>query len=161
MFVKYSHIKYIAISNCCQSHISTKVPVRHHHFIARSTLFPVKNALLCDVVFISAAGREYNPAAAPEHLIHKHSLKIVLKLNIFLRASVWEVIIIRSVVPISLIIYYPKTEEGRENLAKRVSDVHASAITQRIKSLNCPTSQKLKLLDAIMEDVKRRSKRQT
>ena len=72
-----------------------------------------------------------------------------------------EVTVIRSMAPINLIVYYPKTAEGREELAKRVSDVHASAVTQRIKSLNCPTSQKLELLDAVIETVKERSKVQT
>ncbi len=46
-------------------------------------------------------------------------------------------------------------------LAKRVSDVHAAAVTQRIKSLNCPTSQKLELLDAVIDTVKERSREQT
>ena len=68
-----------------------------------------------------------------------------------------EVTVIRSMVPINLIVYYPKTEEGQMELAKRVSDVHATAVTQRIKSLTCPTSQKLELLDAVIETVKARS----
>ena len=55
----------------------------------------------------------------------------------------------------------PKTEEGQLELAKRVSDVHAAAVTQRIKSLNCLTSQKLELLDAVIETVKERSREQT
>ena len=61
----------------------------------------------------------------------------------------------------NLIVYYPKTEEGQLELAKRVSDVHAAAVIQRIKSLNCPTSQKLELLDAVIETVKERSREQT
>lgn len=72
-----------------------------------------------------------------------------------------EVTVIRSMAPINLIVYYPKTEEGQIELAKRVSDVHAAAVTQRIKSLNCPTSQKLELLDAVIETVKDRSREQT
>ena len=72
-----------------------------------------------------------------------------------------EVTVIRSMAPINLIVYYPKTEEGKEELARRVSDVHAAAVTQRIKSLNCPTSQKLALLDAVIETVKERSREQT
>ena len=35
-----------------------------------------------------------------------------------------EVTVIRSMAPINLIVYYPKTEEGQIELAKRVSDVH-------------------------------------
>lgn len=72
-----------------------------------------------------------------------------------------EVTVIRSMAPINLIVYYPKTEEGQIELAKRVSDVHAVAVTQRIKSLNCPSSQKLELLDAVIETVKERSREQT
>ena len=68
---------------------------------------------------------------------------------------------IRSMAPINLIVHYPKTDAGREELAKRVAEVHASAVTHRIKALTCPTSQKLELLDAIIEDAKRRSKGQT
>jgi len=74
------------------------------------------------------------------------------------RAVPKEVTVIRSMAPINLIVYYPKTEEGQIELAKRVSDVHAAAVTQRIKSLNCPTSQKLELLDAVIETVKERSR---
>ena len=72
-----------------------------------------------------------------------------------------EVPVIRSMAPINLIVYYPKTEEGQIELAKRVSDVHAAAVTQRIKSLNCSTCQKLELLDAVIETVKGRSREQT
>ena len=59
--------------------------------------------------------------------------------------------------PINLIVYDPKTEAGKEELARRVSDVHAAAVNQRLKSLNCPTSQKLALLDAVIETKKRES----
>jgi len=69
-----------------------------------------------------------------------------------------EVTVIRKMAPINLIMYYPKTEEGKEALARRVSDVHTAAVTQRLKSLNCPTGQKLDLLDAVIETVKRRSR---
>ena len=72
-----------------------------------------------------------------------------------------EVTVIRTMAIINLIVYYPKTAEGQEELVKRVSDVHASAVTQRIKSLNCPTNQKLELLDAVIETVKERSREQT
>ena len=67
----------------------------------------------------------------------------------------------RKSAPIEVVVHYPKTEEGQIELAKRVSDVHAAAVSQRIKSLNCPTSQKLELLDAVIETVKERSREQT
>ena len=68
--------------------------------------------------------------------------------------------VIRKMAPINVIVYYPKTEEGQIELAKRVSDVHADAVTQRIKSLNCPTSQKQELLDAVIETVIKNSREQ-
>ncbi len=69
--------------------------------------------------------------------------------------------VIRKMAPINLIVYYPKTEEGKEELARRVSDVHAAAVNQRLKSLNCPTNQKQELLDAVIETAKKRSREQT
>ena len=62
--------------------------------------------------------------------------------------------------PIRVIVYYPKTEAGKEELARRVSDVHAAAVNQRLKSLNCPTSQKLALLDAVIETRKENRERE-
>lgn len=64
---------------------------------------------------------------------------------------------IRKMAPVNVIVYYPKTEEGKEELARRVADVHAAAVNQRLKSLNCPTSQKLALLDAVIETRKKES----
>ena len=69
-----------------------------------------------------------------------------------------EVTVIRKMAPIHVIVYYPKTEAGKEELARRVSDVHATAVNQRLKSLNCPTSQKLELLDAVIETKKKESR---
>ena len=45
-------------------------------------------------------------------------------------------------------------------MARRVADVHATSVIQRLKALNCPTSQKLELLDAVIETVKNRSREQ-
>lgn len=69
-----------------------------------------------------------------------------------------EVTAIRKMAPIQVIVYYPKTEAGKEELARRVSDVHATAVNQRLKSLNCPTSQKLELLDAVIKTKKTESR---
>lgn len=62
--------------------------------------------------------------------------------------------------PINLIVYYPKTEEGQEELARRVADVHANAVNQRLKALNCPTQQKQELLDAVIQTAKKNSREQ-
>lgn len=69
--------------------------------------------------------------------------------------------VIRKMAPINVIVYYPKTEEGKEELARRVSDVHATAVNQRLKSLNCPTQQKQELLDAVINTVNKKSREQT
>ena len=73
-----------------------------------------------------------------------------------LTSSPREVTVIRKMAPINLIMHFPKTEAGKRELAQRVSDVHASAVTQRLKELNCPTSQKLDLLDAVIVTAKSR-----
>ena len=59
--------------------------------------------------------------------------------------------------PVNVIVYRPKTADGREELAKRAADVHAASVIQRLKALNCPTRQKQELLDAVMDTVKQRS----
>lgn len=61
----------------------------------------------------------------------------------------------RKMAPVNVIVYYPKTEEGREDLARRVAEVHANAVIRRLKSLNCPTRQKLELLDAVVNTVQK------
>lgn len=72
-----------------------------------------------------------------------------------------EVTVIRKMTPVNVIMYSPKTKEDREELARRVSGVHAAAVNQRLKSLNCPTRQKLELLDAVIQTAKKRSREQT
>ena len=68
---------------------------------------------------------------------------------------------IRKSVPINIVVHYPKTEAGIAELARRVAEVHADAVNYKLKQLICPTSQKLELLDAIIETVKRRMREQT
>lgn len=67
---------------------------------------------------------------------------------------------IRKSAPINIIVYYPKTKEGMEELARRVADVHADAVNYKLKHLKCPTKQKLELLDAVIHTVKQRSREQ-
>ena len=61
--------------------------------------------------------------------------------------------IARKSAPINVIVHYPKTEEGKRELAERVAGVHASLVNQHIKKLNCPSDQKVQLLDAVIKSV--------
>lgn len=59
--------------------------------------------------------------------------------------------IARKSAPINVIFYYPKTKDGKNELEKQVSNIHADIVNQYLKNLNCPTEQKLKLLNAVIE----------
>lgn len=61
---------------------------------------------------------------------------------------------------VNVIMYFPTSGKGKSDLARHVSDIHASAVNQRLKSINCPTQQKLDLLDAVIETAKARSREQ-
>ena len=55
---------------------------------------------------------------------------------------------------IEIVRHFPETEEGMQELRKRVAIVHAQAILNGIRKLPIPTDQKVKLLDAVIEDQK-------
>ena len=85
----------------------------------------------------------------------------IMKLRRFHILNCLEVGALRKRGQVNIVMYFPTSEKGKTGLARRVSDVHASAVNQKLKSLNCPTSQKLALLDAVIETVKERSREQT
>lgn len=59
--------------------------------------------------------------------------------------------IARKSASINVIVHYPKTEEGKRELAERVASVHADMVNQHIKKMNCPSDQKVQLLDAVIK----------
>ena len=59
--------------------------------------------------------------------------------------------IARKSAPINVIVHYPKTEEGMRELAVRVASVHADMVNQYINKMNCPSEQKVQLLDAVIK----------
>ena len=59
----------------------------------------------------------------------------------------------KKCVPINLIVYYPKTEEGKSELAQRVADVHAGTVKQTVSKLNCSSKQKEQLIDSVIGSV--------
>lgn len=50
-----------------------------------------------------------------------------------------------------IIVYYPETPEKQALLDMRVAKFHAQYVKNKIKKMQCPTWQKLKLIDAIAE----------
>lgn len=63
----------------------------------------------------------------------------------------------RKSAPIHVIVHYPKTEEGKRELARRVASVHADMVNRHIEKLNCPSSQKVALLDAVIAAAKKKA----
>ena len=61
----------------------------------------------------------------------------------------------RKAAPINIIVHYPTTEDGWRELRKRMAEVRANATLNSIQKLKCPTWQKIKLVEAIIEDAKR------
>lgn len=55
---------------------------------------------------------------------------------------------------IKVIVHYPKTEEGKRELARRVATAHADFVISSINKLNCPPEQKLELLQAVIDTTK-------
>ena len=61
----------------------------------------------------------------------------------------------KKAAPINIIVHYPTTEEGWRELRRRMATVHADAVLNSVQKLNCPTWQKIKLVEAIIEDAKK------
>jgi len=74
-------------------------------------------------------------------------------------AIVFDIVISRKR-PDSWIVYYHKTVEGQRELAQRAASVHADLVNRYIQSLNCPTEQKEKLLDAVIDTKKKKMREQ-
>ena len=64
----------------------------------------------------------------------------------------------KKAAPINIIVHYPTTEEGWRELRRRMAIVHADAVLNSVQKLNCPTWQKIKLIDAIIENAKKEAK---
>ena len=64
----------------------------------------------------------------------------------------------KQAAPINIIVHYPTTEEGWRELRRRMAIVHADAVLNSVQKLNSPTWQKIKLIDAIIEDAKKEAK---
>ena len=67
---------------------------------------------------------------------------------------------IRKIQPVEIKIHLPTTEEGMHELSCRVASMHADAVDYILKSLPCPSSQKLDVLDAVISLIKKGKKEQ-
>lgn len=56
----------------------------------------------------------------------------------------------KKAAPVKIKLYIPTTDAGRQELKRRVSNVHADFAAQQIRGLDCPVEQKLALADAIL-----------
>ena len=50
-------------------------------------------------------------------------------------------------------VYYPQSEEGRQELARRAAQLHAQVVLEKIQKLDCPAAQKQWLLKKIYKKV--------
>ena len=55
----------------------------------------------------------------------------------------------RKSAPVKIKMYYPQTDEGRQELARRVSDVHSDYVVAQIDKMNVPIKEKLRMLEAV------------
>ena len=54
---------------------------------------------------------------------------------------------------LNIIVYYPQTPEKQAQFDALVTKFHAEYVAQYIEKLDCPTDQKLKLLDAVAQTI--------
>ena len=59
-----------------------------------------------------------------------------------------------------IIVHYPTSKNGCEELARRVAEIHATATIQHIESLPCSKVQKLAMLDAILHEKRQEKPRE-
>lgn len=55
---------------------------------------------------------------------------------------------------IEVIVYLPHSTQGQVELSKRVAVVHAQIIQTYISRLDCPTDQKIDILNAIQNSIR-------
>ncbi len=58
-----------------------------------------------------------------------------------------------------IIVYYPTTKKGWDDLSKRVASVHAEHAIKMVDRLNCPLEQKLALIDTAVKRIQQREEK--
>ena len=78
----------------------------------------------------------------------------ILKNNIyFIYPHIVECLLWKGGISLKIIVHYPQTPEKQAEFDARVAKFHAEYVVQYIEKLNCPTDQKLKLLDAVAKTI--------
>ena len=55
---------------------------------------------------------------------------------------------------IEVILHFPKSQKRKDELAKRVATIHAQAILTSVAQQDCPTDQKIALIEAVQKLVR-------
>lgn len=61
---------------------------------------------------------------------------------------------------IEVILHFPKSQKMKDELAKRVATIHAQAILTSVEQQDCPTDQKIALIEAVQKLVREDMKRE-
>lgn len=61
----------------------------------------------------------------------------------------------RRSAPVKIKVYYPQTEVGRQELERRVANVHSDFVAAYINNLNIPIKEKLRMLDSVISSKKK------
>ena len=54
-----------------------------------------------------------------------------------------------------IIMHYPKTEQGKNKLHKKVAEIHVEAVDRYLAQLPCPKAQKVAILRSVEEELRR------
>ena len=53
-----------------------------------------------------------------------------------------------------IIMHYPSTAEGKQELEQQVTKIHTEAVVNYITKLACPLEQKMKLVQSIEDELR-------
>lgn len=61
--------------------------------------------------------------------------------------------------PVSLTLLHPRTEKGKQELARRVAGIHAEDVLHRLSTMNCPADQKTAILGKVIRIIEQNRER--
>ena len=54
----------------------------------------------------------------------------------------------------NIIVYLPQSDKGKQDLARRVATVHADSVDSKLRQLDIPHPQKLRLIQSLIDNAK-------